>query len=189
MKLSTTAIAIAALMLGTAAHAQQARPAQQAKSPLYGEIGYSAMTVKDDAGFKANPSAIRGIIGYDVHPMVAVEGMLAFGANGDDGTYNDVTPPETFNTKLKNAYGIFVKPKFNVNPSFEVFARLGYAKTKVEFSDATGSDTESMGRAAYGLGLNYSFNPKMYVGFDYMRYGKKDSMKVDGMTVSLGMRF
>lgn len=186
MKFKITALAIAALMLGTAAHAQQARPAQ---SPLYGEIGYTVLNIKGDGGYDASPTAVRGIIGYDVHPMVAVEGMIAFGANDDSGTFNDGTGPFNINAKLKNAYGIYVKPKYNVTPSLEVFGRLGYTKAKVEYTEAGVSDSESTSRASYGVGLNYSFNPKMYLGVDYMRYGKKDDTKVDGVTFSLGFRF
>lgn len=189
MKFSTTALAIAALMLGTAAQAQQMRPAQQAKAPLYGEIGYTVLDISSSGGFDASPTAVRGIIGYDVHPLFAVEGMLAFGANDDSGTFNEGGGSSTINAKLKNAYGVYVKPKFNVTPSLELFGRLGFTKTKIDYREDGVTDSESSSRASYGVGLNYSFNPKMYVGVDYMRYGKKDDTKVDGVTFSLGFRF
>jgi opacity protein-like surface antigen len=176
MKLLTIAAVSALLMLGTAAQAQQA------KSPLYGELGYTVLTVKESSsGFSASPTALRGIIGYDLHPFVAVEGMLAFGVSDDSD--------KGVNAKLQNAYGVFVKPKFNPNENFEVFGRLGWVKTKFKFSDSTGSETQSESDFAYGVGANYHFNPRMSVGLDYMRYSKKDGVKVDGVTVSFGYRF
>jgi hypothetical protein len=71
MKVIAIATAAASLLLGVAAHAQQA----PAAGPLYGELGYSWAQIHGN-GVKATPGAIRGIIGYDVHPNLAVEGML-----------------------------------------------------------------------------------------------------------------
>lgn len=172
MKRIAIAAAAALLMLGTA-QAQQ-------RSPLYGEIGYSFNTVKAEGGFDANPQALRGIIGYNFHPYFAAEGMLAFGTSSDSDQGVDV--------KVRHAYGIFAKPKYDFG-NIEVFGRLGWARTKVrgEVGGVTGDDSAS--DIAYGLGVNYSFNPKMYVGADWMRLRDKDGVKVDGLTISLGYRF
>jgi outer membrane autotransporter protein len=182
MKLLTIAAASALMMLGTAAQAQSA-------SPLYGEIGISRLTVKGDEGFKVNPTALRGIVGYNVHPLVAVEGMLAFGLSDDEHTFDFGAGPETESLKLRHAYGVFVKPKFSPTNNFEVFGRLGWAKAKFKAEGAGFSETVSDSGAAYGLGVNYSFNPKMYVGVDYMRYAKVEGAKVNSLSVSFGYRF
>ena len=167
--------AAAALVLAAGAQAQQARNA----SPLYGEIGYSFQTIKAD-GFKANPQALRGIVGYNFHPYFAAEGMLAFGTASDSDDGIDV--------KVRNAYGLFVKPKYDFN-NIEAFARLGWAHTKIRVNDPAGSGNDSTGDFAWGVGANYSFNPKMYVGADWMRLRDKDGVKVDGLTINFGYRF
>jgi outer membrane autotransporter protein len=168
MKRILIAAAAAFFMLGAA----QA----QVRSPLYGEVGYSFQSIKvDEIGFKANPQALRGIIGYNFHPYFAAEGLLALGTSSD----NDV--------KVRSAFGVFVKPKYDFGNNFEAFARLGFANTKITATGVDGSDSDS--DFAYGVGVNYSFNPKMYVGADWMRLRDKDGVKVDGLTINLGYRF
>jgi opacity protein-like surface antigen len=184
MKLLTIAAASALLMLGTAAQAQTS-------SPLYGELGYTVLKVKDSSGsgFSASPTALRGIVGYDLHPLVAVEGMLAFGLSDDEGSGNDGGSPFTASAKLNHAYGVFVKPKFSPTNNLELFGRLGWVKSKLRFEESGTSETASDSGAAYGVGVNYRFNPKMHVGLDYVRYSKVNDVKVDGVTISFGYRF
>lgn len=185
MKRLAVAAASVLLMLGTAAQAQT-------RAPLYGELGYSFLELKDD-GFKASPHALRGIVGYEFHPNFAAEGMLAFGVRSDDGNFTDeFGATSNVDVKLRHAFGVFVKPKYNFGAG-EVFARLGYARAKIRATecDATGcaSGTDSDGDFAYGIGANYNFNPRMYVGADWMRWSKIDGAKLQGVTISFGYRF
>jgi predicted porin len=172
MKRIAIAAAAAIAMLSTAAQAQT--------SPVYGEIGYTMLKMKAE-GESVKPNALRGIVGYTLHPNVAVEGMLAFGVGDDSINGVDV--------KLQHAYGAYVKPKFDVTPQFEVFGRLGFTEAKFKATDAAGSESDSDNDFSYGLGAAYRFNPRMSVGLDYMRYSDKDGVKVDGVTVSFGYRF
>ena len=177
MKRIAIAAAAALLMIGSA----QAQQATRAASPLYGELGYSFLNLKDDTtGFDATPQALRGIIGYNFHPYFAGEAMVAIGTSSDSDQGVDA--------KVRSAFGLFIKPKYEIN-NFEVFGRLGWARTNARFSvpgfSASGSDNDF----AYGAGVNYSFNPKMYVGADYMRLLDKDGTKLGGWTISLGYRF
>lgn len=183
MKRLAVAAASVLLMLGTA----QA----QSRAPLYGELGYSFLEFKSD-GFKAKPHALRGIVGYEFHPNFAAEGMLAFGVRSDDFTVTEFGVPVNVDVKLRNAYGVFLKPKYNFGPA-EVFARVGYARLKVKATACSGgvcaSDSDSDGDVAWGLGVNYNINPRMYVGADWMRLNDDDGGKVQGMTISFGYRF
>jgi opacity protein-like surface antigen len=172
MKLIAVAAASMVLVLGSA-------QAQTAGSRLYGELGYSFLEMTD-FGAKANPQALRGIVGYDFHPNLAAEGMLAFGTASDNAGPLDL--------KLKHAFGLFVKPKYTWNNA-EVFARLGWAHTQVRASRPLGSSTDSDDDFAFGVGANYNFNPRMYAGIDWMRYTKQDHLKVQGVTVNFGYRF
>ena len=180
MKLIAIAAASALLMIGTA-HAQQAR---SAAAGAYAEIGYTQFNI-DGGGSDVKPGALRGIVGYNVHPNVAVEGMLAFGVKEDDVSVGGVNAE----VKLKNALGLYVKPKVNVGEAFEVFGRLGYTRAKVEASVGALSGSGSESGFSYGLGANFAFSPRAYVGIDYMRYLKEDGVKTDGFTVGVGYRF
>jgi opacity protein-like surface antigen len=174
MKLIAIAAASTLLMLGTA-HAQLRAPAG-----AYGELGYTQFKIGDDAGGgDVKPGAIRGIVGYNVHPNAAVEGMLAFGVKDDD------------DAKLKHAIGLYVKPKVDIANNFELFGRLGYTRAKTEGNGGPGigSISDSEGGFSYGLGANFRFAPNAYVGADFMRYFKKDGVKLEGFTVGVGFRF
>lgn len=181
MKRLAVAAASVLLMLGTAAQAQT-------RAPLYGELGYSFLEFKAD-GFKVKPHALRAIVGYEFHPNLAAEGMLAFGVRSDDVNVGGVN----VDVKLRNAVGVFVKPKYNFGAG-EVFARVGYARVKVRATEcvagvgcATFSDSD--GDIAWGIGANYNINPRMYVGADWMRLNDDDGGKVQGITVNFGYRF
>jgi len=198
MKKIAIAAASALLVLGTA-HAQQAR---SALAGGYAEIGYTQFKLSGENAADAKPGAIRGIVGWDVHPNVAIEGMLAFGVKDDSATetINTVIGPVTGTAeiKLKNAYGIYVKPKFDVTDAVQVYGRVGYTHAKFEASASvtapglgtvSASDSDSDGGASFGLGASFRFTPNAYVGVDYMRYFKRDGVNVNGLTVGLGYRF
>lgn len=175
MKRIALAAAAALLMLGSA-HAQQ-------RSPLYGEIGYSWLQVKESVtgfGLDASPQALRGVIGYDFHPYFAGEAMLGLGTSSDSDRNIDF--------KVNNFFGVFIKPKVDID-NFQLFGRLGWARSEVKISAPGVSSTGNDNDFAYGLGVNYSFNPKMYVGADYMKLLDKDGVKLQGWTVNFGYRF
>jgi opacity protein-like surface antigen len=197
MKLIAIAAASVLLMAG-AAQAQQARQV----GGTYAEIGYTQMKLSGDDVDSLKPGALRGIVGYEFHPNAAVEGMLAFGIRKEERTESMGTPfgvaTATMNVKLKNAYGVYLKPKANLSDAFEVFGRVGYTHASFK-ADATvtipgvgsqsASDSGSDGGFSYGLGANFKFNPTTYVGVDYMHYYKKDGVTLDGLTVGVGFRF
>jgi len=175
----TTVAAIAAVLFAGAAQAQQRMPSSTSPA-LYGELGYTWLELRDNPGFRVNPGAVRGIIGYNFHPNFAVEGMAAIGAGDDSALGVDF--------KLRNAYGVFAKPRIEFN-NFEAFARLGWVHQRVRASAGGFSVSGSDSDFAWGLGANYNFNPRTYVGLDYMRLFEKGSARIDGWTVSVGYRF
>lgn len=176
------AAALAAVFFVGAAQAQQTSVMNTTPAtPWTAELGYSWMDIRDSGlGFRVRPQAIRGIVGYSFHPNFAVEGMAAFGTRSDDDLGVDV--------KLRNAYGVFVKPKYAFN-NFEVFGRAGWARTSVRASAPGVSATGSDNAFAWGLGANYNFNPRMYASLDYMRLNNRNDTRVDGWTLGVGWRF
>lgn len=174
MKTMTKVAALTLLVVGGSAFAQQA------PAGLYGELGYTGLKV-ESGGASVKPGAVRGILGYAFHPNVAVEGMVAIGANDD--TTQGVT------LELKRAYGVYLKPKFNPTKEFEVFARLGYVDSKFKASAGGASASDSDGDVSYGVGASYKVNQNLSVGLDYLSYYNKDGDKIKGWTLGLGYAF
>jgi opacity protein-like surface antigen len=175
-RIAIAAAAASFLALGSA----QAQQQQTQQSPLYGELGYSFLRHDSGLGFRADPQALRGIIGYGLHPNFAVEGMAAFGTQDDSAN--------GFNSKLRQQLGVFAKPRYAFD-KFEVFGRLGWVQSKVRTTSAAGTVRDSDGDVAWGVGANYNINPSTYVGVDYLRSYDKGSSKIDGWTVGVGFRF
>lgn len=169
----------ACLLMAGAAHAQQANQA------LYGEIGYTQLKYSAAGVPDAKPGMLRGIIGYDLHPNFALEGMLGFGVKDDSVNFMGVN----FDVKAQHAYGVFVKPKINPTKDLELFLRMGYSRFKTKVSVLGVSASDSDGDFSYGGGLNYNVSPSTFIGVDYMNYFKKDGGKIDGLTVGVGFRF
>ena len=174
------AAAAAALLIAGGAQAQ----ARTAASPLYGELGYTFLHVKADDGPSFNPAMVRGIIGYDFHREVRVEGMAAFGTQKDTASFEGI--PVTLDPRT--AVGVYLKPKANLG-GVEVFGRLGYSSVRAKVSAAGFTDSGTNSGFSYGIGANLNISPRMYVGADWMRYNKDDGDTTDGATISVGFRF
>ncbi len=166
--------ALAALTLATAG----------VNAQLYGELGYTDIRDKfsiDGTEYKPHLGALNGVIGYGVHPNLAVEGMLALGVKDD--TVAGVK------TELQHSYGVFIKPRVMVSPAVELFGRIGYMESKTKASAGGVSATDSSGDWAYGLGANYYFQPDTYGTLSYMRLYDKDGEQINGLTLGVGMKF
>lgn len=156
--------------------------AQTNASPFYVDAGYVFLNLDDNAGSKPSLGAIRGFAGWDLHKNLGVELMLAGGTA--DGTTEDGSK-----VKLKSAYGVFAKPKLALHEQLEVFGRLGWVKAKTRFSDATGSVSDSDSDLAWGIGATYKFTPNWSASLDYTSYYDKNSIRIDGIGLSVGYRF
>lgn len=173
-------LAIACALTAAAGVAQA-----QVKSPLYVEGNVTALTTDLGDGLKFKPRVLSAIVGYDVHPNLAVEGMVGLNAGKGSTTVSGV------NTSLKytSAVGVFLKPHYAINPQFDVFARVGYVSTRGEFTAGSNSTTGTDSDVAYGLGGNYNIDKNLYATLGYMVYYKKDGVKTDGFNVGVGYRF
>ena len=77
------AVLAAALVVMGAAQAQS-------KSPLYGELGYTFTKVSSD-GVDFNPGVLRGMLGYEVNPYLALEAMYGTSLSDDSTSIDGVT--------------------------------------------------------------------------------------------------
>ena len=163
-----------------------------AQAQIYGEVGYVSTTIKDtNEGFtiKASPTAIRGMLGYELNPNLAVEGMAAFGLSDASIKVNGQSIPGV-NFTIDHAVGIYLKPKLKLNDAVEIFGRVGYARVKGTVSvPAEGSESNTESSASYGAGLSYAINPKLSLNADYMQYLSKGGTKINGFAFGLGFKF
>lgn len=195
MKKAATLVAVSLLALAGTAQAQQSRMTSGGASPLYGELGYTHLDASgtfNGANIGGHPGMIRGIVGYDLHPNAAIEGMLGIGIRDADNDGQVLGLNYNTNFRVRSTLGVFAKPKIDFG-NVEVFGRLGYAQTRLRTNLVTGlgssGSNTSDGDVAYGLGANWRFNPKMYAGLDVMRYYDRGTTEIEGVTLSVGTRW
>ena len=76
-----------------------------------------------------------------------------------------------------------------LSESVELFARLGYLRTKLSLSAGGASVSDSDTGAAYGLGVNLNLTKTAYLQANWMNYYKEDGVKAQGVALAYGMRF
>lgn len=184
-RLSAVAVCLALGAIGQAAHAQ-AKPA--APSAGYVDLGYLASTYKNSVSptYTVRPAALRVVAGMDVHPNLAVEGLLGLGVKVGDGTNSSGAATEV---KLTNVFGLYAKPKMDVSPELQLFGRVGFASTNHSNKVGTTTTSKSDAGFSYGLGASYRISGDTSVGLDYMSYYNRKNTSIDGFTVSVGYRF
>ena len=166
---------------GVLAAATASAQSMHKDSGYYGEIGYTAMSLKNsNNGFDATPKLARFMVGKDINDNLSVEGM--YGTTVSKG--NSLGVDTSVDT-----YGIFLKPKMEVAKDTEIFARVGWVHLK-EKETLNGVSVSSSGSdAGYELGIQTKFTKDVYGQLDYMNYYDKNSGTAKGFTVSIGTRF
>jgi len=180
-KLKHIAMALTALTIAGAAGAQT-----MTDSGYYAEIGYTPLEIKlDGDSSTVKPSLVRLIVGKDVHENLAIEAMVATTVAKDTQNIQG--------TEIKTsatAYGLYLKPKVALTKDTELFARLGFANTKMKLEVNTGeSATGNDSSVSYGIGITTKFSKDVYGGLDYVTYYSKDGTNISGLTASIGVRF
>ncbi len=159
-----------------------------AQSQTYVEVGWLRVKAKESVSnndWSATPSAARGILGYELDPNLAIEGLAALGVNRAT-----VSTADTDQLKIESIFGAYLKPKFKLNDRLEVFGRLGYARLKgVGYSEGYAPAPETDSRMSYGAGLSYAIKENTFLSVDYMHYLKKEQLRYTGFSVGLGYRF
>lgn len=147
----------------------------------YGEIGYTALKIKNDNnGFDVMPKLARFIIGKEIDKNLSVEGTYAFTASKDSGVVGG-----TSYTAEGTMFGAYFKPKMEIAKDVEIFARVGAIHSKYKDEGSSVSKT----KLAYGIGMQAQLTKDVYGQVDYMNYYKQDGITAKGFTVSVGTRF
>lgn len=161
--------------------------AAAAQAQVYVEGAINPLSLKDsDFNLTAKPVALSGIVGYNLHPNVDVEAFIGLGVKKSEFQLNGSATG--VKAEISSSTGVFLKPKTMLNNDFEVFARLGYANSKLKSTGAY-SDSGSDGSFAYGFGGNYYLNKQTYLTASYMSLYNKDNFTVKGLNFGLGYKF
>lgn len=178
--------------LATASATAVAQPTfGQAANPndrlLYGELGYSVIELESDTlpGYSSDNDAVTGIIGYKFHPNISGEVFLAGGTGTENVNFGGVN----VGSKIKNSYGLFIKPNIMVTDRLELFGRVGYLESELELSVPGAAASDSDGSFAYGAGVNYHFTDRFYGQAAYTSFYDKDDDTARGYTLAVGMKF
>ncbi len=157
---------------------------------LYGEVGVGFLSYKiSNIGFSSKPVILRGIVGYDMYPNLAIEGMLGTGLSGGSGRgwYG-----ATYRASTGALFGAYAKPRLQLG-DLQIFGRLGLASTSASVGGYAG--TSDGAGLSYGAGLNYltqwqSFGSRpISLNADYMTYYSGSGVRYNGFTLGAGMRF
>ncbi len=166
-----------------------------AQAQVYVEGSYVPTKISGDHGLSSNPkpSVFTGIIGYDLHPNLAVEGVVGLGLEKDRVTETVNGVSVHLDTKIKSSYGFYLKPRYQVTDALEVFARIGYLRSKLQITATAGafsaSESWTDGSTALGLGANYAFDKNIYLTAGYNQFYKQDGVTIKGLNLGIGYKF
>lgn len=159
--------------------------AASASAQFYGEVAYHESVYDKHGVDRLDLGALGLTVGYDLHPNMAIEGMLAFAVGDDSVRFGG----RQVTGELDYSAGLFAKPKFKVTEGFEVFARLGWARSEISASGLEASVSDDGSDFAYGLGVQFNVTKNAYVTGSYMRLYDKSDVKINGRSIGLGYRF
>lgn len=139
-----------------------AMSAQAQDSGAYGTLGGQYISIGD--GDFINVAARLGY-NFGEYFGAEVEGSLGIdGESGSDGEFSASVDIET-------SFSGYLVARYPVADQFEIFGRVGYHTTSVEFSEEgpgfDDSDTESFDGIAFGGGAQYNFNQKNGIRLGY----------------------
>ncbi len=158
-------------------------------SGFYLGVAYGAVKSEDyytdsvnegyDEQLDTDFDSIMGQAGYKFNQYIALEGRYWWSTGNGDSTYGD--DPNGFgnyrfgDTDINDydfeAWGIYVKPMYPVTDELDVYALLGYAGTKIESDNFSGTpdvlDLDDNG-FSWGVGASYSLTDDFSVFVDYV---------------------
>lgn len=116
-----------------------------------------------DASGVSSLATVDGRVGYRVNNWFAAEGEAGFGVNKKDlGSGVDA--------KINNREGVYAVGLLPVNQNFDLFARVGWARTDVSVTGAGPSTIRgSADGVSFGGGAQYFFDSKNGIRGDYTR--------------------
>ncbi len=174
-----------------------------APAPKKWYVGLDGMGAQfeTDSG-KCNELAVAvAKLGYDFNKYFGIEGRAGYGLNEADHDAGGTT-------RVKENYGLYLKPMLPMGDKVHLFGLLGYAYAKVESkwdnSSKAGAlrGTVEESSPSFGLGLNYAINDRWSIvgegvrllnsvdnTFDVKGGGKRKEDGINLDTYGLGINY
>lgn len=124
-----------------------------------------------------HPLALVGKLGYNLSDNIAIEGRAGLGIKKDTIAFAT--------SEIESLAGVYLKPNINVTENINLSGLLGYANTKQK----VGNETLSTNGVSYGAEVDYKLTDSWVLAADAVRYGNKNSERVDAYSLGLNYSF
>ena len=158
---------------------------------VYGEVGYAAMSTRLSVPLiglsaEAKPTMVRALVGVSPLGGLSIEGIASGSLSSDSFVSSgSSTSAQLGDAKVSQILGLYVGSRLGLGP-VELFGRAGWAKSEVKFNGlGTGNDSDF----SYGGGIRLIPGDTLTLSADYMNYLNKGGARIEGYTVSVGMKF
>ncbi|MBU1669247.1 porin family protein [bacterium] len=135
--------------------------------------GQSSTTVLKNG----HPLALVGKLGYNLTDNIAIEGRAGVGIKKDTVDFAS--------SEIESLAGVYLKPNINVTENINLSALLGYANIKQKIDN----ETLSTNGVSFGAEVDYKLTDAWTLAADAVRYGNKNSERVDAYSLGLNYNF
>jgi len=164
----------------------------------YIDIGYGTVTLdsKQNAG-----SILKLTGGMRVTENLDAELMYAHGIESGETLTIYPYAHKIDGSKIRSAFGVYIKPKISITDDVEAYGRLGYVNMRYnEYSTynyaapmqptyAESSKTSNVGSLSYGLGVKAKLTKDVALTADYMVYADVDKVSAKGFSIGIQVGF
>ncbi|MFD1007661.1 porin family protein [Oceanisphaera ostreae] len=169
-KLTTTAMAVAALTCGG-----------QAMAEHYVGGNISALNVDYSLPKDADLVALYGRLGTEFTENFSGEIRIGTGLD-DDKLYGT-------KVELNYFYGAYVRGTIPVTDAFYPYAIVGFTRAELEYKVPGLSVNDSGSDVSFGVGTDIRLTANTDLNLEYMNYYDKNDISVDGFSVGFTYRF
>ena len=157
-------------------------------SDFYVGLGYTSITIEEDAMYGAKGDGVLLNAGYQYNPYLAIEARYSTTVGDMDAT--GAASPSS-NYKLNNL-GLYIKPMIQME-QISLYALLGYGK--LSFTDFGGTK-HSENAFQWGIGAGYDINKNLSLQLDYVSFYDdtnfgtfSGNIESDAVSVSVNYKF
>ncbi|SFR44881.1 outer membrane insertion C-terminal signal [Marinobacter daqiaonensis] len=148
---------------------------------LYAGANYTFLNV-DGSGIDADLGMMSAKVGAKVSPYLGVEARGGFGVADDSiGGGTDL--------ELNALYGGYVTLNVDNPSTVTPYVIAGLTRYDYEVSGPGGTATEDESDFSYGIGIDMAFSDALSGNLEYMRYGDKDDVELDGLALGVTVSF
>lgn len=157
-----------------------------AENQYYAGGGFAFLDYSEDGFDDASLNSIYGRLGIDFNENFSGELRVGFGI-GDDSV--DVFGTDV-DVELDNFFGAYVRGGIPVADTFFPYIVAGFTRGEVTVSaSGFGSESESETDVSFGLGADVKVSDSFILNVEYINYFDKDSVEIDGFSLSAVTNF